>query len=77
MKDISIDVSNYQPSQVLTLLRKSTGLSLSGFAKLIGKSKTWVYNNEKGITKFYFNDLLNILKILNLQLEVSSIESEG
>jgi len=71
---MKINASDLGSSTSLKLIRQKSKLSQEEFAKVIGKSKDWVYSNEVGRSRYYFEDLLDIANKFNY--EVVLIEKE-
>lgn len=55
-------------SEAIRATRKKAGLSQIELAELAGVGKTLVFNLEKGNTKVQFDNLLRILRVLNIKL---------
>lgn len=60
--------NDYKANEVLKFIRQSTGKTQEVFSKEIGKSKNWVKNNEQGINRYFFEDLLKIAKMYNIEI---------
>lgn len=60
--------NNYKANEILKFIRQSTGKTQEVFSKEIGKSKNWVKNNEQGINRYFFEDLLKIAKIYGVEI---------
>lgn len=57
---------------VLRKLRKIAGLSQQEVALLAGVGKTMVYDLEKGQKRASLENLLKVLKVLNVKIELKS-----
>ena len=64
--------NDYKPNEILKFIRQSTGKTQKEFAESIHKSKNWVKSNEQDITRYYFEDLLNIAKKYNVQIIIKT-----
>lgn len=60
--------NDYKANEVLKFIRQSTGKTQEVFSKEIGKSKNWVKNNEQGINRYFFEDLLKIAKMYDIEI---------
>ena len=60
--------NDYKANEVLKFMRQSTGLTQKEFAKDIQKSTNWVKANEQDINRYYFDDLLKIAKLYNIDI---------
>ena len=52
--------NKYQANEVLKFIRQNANLTQEELAKRINKSKNWVKNNEQGINRYFFEDLIKI-----------------
>lgn len=62
-------VNNKPISDLIRLTRKAAGLSQIELAERAGVGKTLIFNLEKGSTHVSFENLLKVLKVLNIQIE--------
>ena len=60
--------NDYKANETLKFIRQCTGLTQETFSKEIKKSKNWVKNNEQGINRYYFEDLLKIAKLYDIEI---------
>lgn len=60
--------NDYNPNETLRFIRQSTGKTQDAFSKEIKKSKGWVKNNEQGISRYYFEDLLKIAQMYDIDI---------
>ncbi len=60
--------NDYDANEILKFIRQSTGKTQDTFSKEIGKSKNWVKNNEQGINRYFFDDLLKIAKKYKIEI---------
>lgn len=60
--------SNYKPNEILKFIRQNGDLTQESLAKKINKSKNWVKNNEQGLNRYYFEDLIKIADICNVEI---------
>ena len=59
-------------AKIVRFHREQAGLSQLELANLAGVGKTVVYDVEKGKQTVQFSTLLNILRILNIQIRLES-----
>lgn len=52
--------------------RKEAGLSQLELAELAGVGKTLIFNIEKGELNVHFEKLLQVLKVLNIKLQIEA-----
>ncbi len=60
--------NNYKPNDILKFIRQSTGKTQKEFAQTINKSENWQFCNEKGISNYYFKDLLDLANYYNIEI---------
>lgn len=60
--------NSYNANEILKFIRQSTGKTQEQFSKEIEKSKNWVKNNEQGINRYFFEDLLKIANKYNIDI---------
>lgn len=65
---MEIKGNKYEANEILKFIRQNTNLTQKEFAKRINKSEDWQYSNEKGRSRYYFSDLLEIAKEYNLEI---------
>lgn len=65
---MEINATKYTSGEVLKFIRENTNLTQKEFARRIKRSEDWQYSNEKGRTRFYFNDLMQIAKVYDLEI---------
>lgn len=65
---MEIKVNNYKSNEILKFIRQNSNLTQEQLAKKIGKSKNWVKNNEQGINRYFFEDLMTIANICNVEI---------
>ncbi|MCB0368008.1 MAG: helix-turn-helix transcriptional regulator [Bdellovibrionales bacterium] len=56
-------------SKIIRETRKAAKLSQLELAELSGVGKTLIFNLEKGHTQIHFDNLLKVLKVLNIKLQ--------
>ncbi len=61
------DINSNLP-EIIKTTRKLAGLSQNELADKAGVGKTLIFNLEKGSTKVSFENVLKVLKILNIKL---------
>ena len=57
---MEIKASNYNPNEILKFIRQNANMTQEQLAKKIGKSKNWVKNNEQGLNRYFFEDLIKV-----------------
>ena len=65
---MEIKANNYKPNDILKFIRQNANLTQEKLANLIGKSKNWVKNNEQGINRYFFEDLIKIADICDVEI---------
>ena len=60
--------NDYNANDILKFIRQATGKTQESFSKDISKSKNWVKNNEQGVNRYFFEDLLKIAKLYNFDI---------
>ncbi len=60
--------NKYQANEVLKFIRQNANLTQEELAKKINKSKNWVKNNEQGINRYFFEDLIKIADLCNIDI---------
>ena len=60
--------NKYQANEVLKFIRQNANLTQEELAKRINKSKNWVKNNEQGINRYFFEDLIKIADLCNIDI---------
>jgi len=73
---MEINVKNFKANEVMRFIRESTGLTQIEFAKRIGKSRDWQQSNESGRSNYYFNDLLKIAKLYDIDIIIRESENK-
>ena len=65
---MEIKVCNYKPNEILKFIRQNSNITQEELAKKIGKSKNWVKNNEQGINRYFFEDLIKVADICDVDI---------
>ena len=65
---MEIKANNYMPNEILRFIRQNSNLTQEELANKIGKSKNWVKNNEQGLNRYFFEDLMKIANICNVEV---------
>lgn len=60
--------NNYKPNEILRFIRQSADKTQEQMAKEIGKSKNWIKNNEQGLNRYYFEDLIKIANLYDIDI---------
>ena len=67
---MEIKASNYKPNEILRFIRQNSNMTQEQLAQAIGKSKNWVKNNEQGLNRYFFEDLIKIANICNVDIVI-------
>ena len=65
---MEIKANNYKPNNILKFFRQNANLTQEKLANKLGKSKNWVKNNEQGLNRYFFEDLMKIADICNVDI---------
>ena len=65
---MEIKTCNYRPNEILKFIRQNANMTQEELAKAIGKSKNWVKNNEQGLNRYYFEDLIKVANVCNVDV---------
>ena len=65
---MEIKANNYKPNDILKFIRQNANLTQEKLANKLGKSKNWVKNNEQGLNRYFFEDLMKIADICNVDI---------
>ena len=65
---MEIKANNYRANEILRFIRQNSNMTQEQLAKAIGKSKNWVKNNEQGLNRYFFEDLMKIANICNVEV---------
>ena len=65
---MEIKASNYRANEILRFIRQNSNMTHEQLAKAIGKSKNWVKNNEQGLNRYFFEDLMKVANICNVEI---------
>lgn len=60
--------NNYEASEILKFIRQNADITQKELAKRLDKSINWVKNNEQGLNRYYFDDLIKIANICNVEI---------
>ena len=60
--------NEYKPNEIIKFMRESTGKNQNDFAKSLDKSPNWLKAIEQDINRIYFEDVLKIAKIYNIDI---------
>ena len=74
---MEIRAGNYKPNDILRFVRQNAGyagLTQEKLAIMIGKSKNWVKNNEQGLNRYFFEDLIKIAEICGVEIIIKDKE---
>lgn len=65
---------DYKPNEILKFIRQSSDLTQEELAKKLNKSKNWVKNNEQGLNRYFFEDLVKIANLCNVEIIFKKIK---
>ena len=65
---MEIKANNYKPNEILKFIRQNANITQATLAEKLGKSKNWVKNNEQGLSRYFFEDLIKIANICNVEI---------
>lgn len=65
---MEIKANNYRANEILRFIRQNSNLTQEELANKIGKSKNWVKNNEQGLNRYFFEDLMKVANICNVEI---------
>ena len=68
VKIMEFKANNYNANETMKFIRQCTDLTQEKFSKEIKKSKSWVKSNEQGVSRYYFDDLLKIAKLFDIEI---------
>ncbi len=71
---MEIKANNYKPNDILKFIRQNANLTQEKLAYLIGKSKNWVKNNEQGLNRYFFEDLIKIANTCGVDIIIKDKE---
>ena len=67
---MNFKANDYKPSETFKFIRQCGGLTQQELAKKMNKSKNWVKSNEQDITRFYFEDLLKMADLFDIEIRI-------
>ena len=65
---MEIKANNYKPNDILKFIRQNANLTQEKLANKLGKSRNWVKNNEQGLNRYFFEDLMKIAEICGVDI---------
>ena len=65
---MEIKVNNYKPNDILKFIRQNANITQETLVKKINKSKNWVKNNEQGLNRYFFEDLIKVADVCNVEI---------
>ena len=60
--------NKYKPSETFKFIRQCSGVTQKELAKQMGKSLYWVKKNEQDVTRYYFEDLLKMANLFDIEI---------
>ncbi len=69
VNEMKVTSEHYKPEEMFKILREWSGLTQEEFGNLIGKNgRSWAKGIERGVNRFYFSDIYDIAKKLNITI---------
>lgn len=68
---MKINLSDYEPKDVIRIIREWTGLTQKEFGKSIGKAERTIQDYEAGKCRYYIDTLYTIAKVHNIKIIIS------
>ncbi len=62
--------NDYKPNETFKFIRQCTGLTQKEMAEKMHKSKNWVKANEQAISRYYFEDLLKMANMFDIEIKI-------
>ncbi len=60
--------NKYKPSETFKFIRQCGGITQQELANRMHKSKNWVKANEQDISRFYFEDLIKMANLFDIDI---------
>ncbi len=60
--------NKYQPNEVFKFIRQCAGVTQKELAEKMNKSIYWVKKNEEDVTRFYFEDLIKMADLYDIEV---------
>jgi transcriptional regulator with XRE-family HTH domain len=60
--------NDYKTNEILKFIRQNKDITQEELAFKLKKSKNWVKNNEQGINRYYFEDLIKVANICDVEI---------
>ena len=73
---MEIRANNYRPNEILRFIRQNASLTQEELSNKLGKSKNWVKNNEQGLNRYFFEDLMKVANICNVDIIIKDKKSK-
>ena len=67
---MKIIANDYEPNEILKIIRKWSGLNQKEFGKSLNRSRDSINNLENKRNKLYFDTLMEIAKLYNLKITI-------
>lgn len=67
---MTLNFNNYEPNEVMRIIRDNTGLTQKQFGKSINKSERTIQDYESGRRRYYVDTLKQICKIHNIKITI-------
>lgn len=68
---MTISLGDYEPKDIIYIIREWTGLSQANFGKSINKSRRMIQEYEAGKSRYYITTLLLISKVHNVEIKIT------
>ena len=73
---MEIKANNYRPNEILRFIRQNASLTQEELSNKLGKSKNWVKNNEQGLNRYFFEDLMKGANSCNVDIIIKDKKSK-
>lgn len=68
---MKICLSDYEPKDVIRIIREWTELTQKEFGKSIGKAERTIQDYESGRSRYYIDTLYKIAKVHNIEIVIT------
>ncbi len=68
---MEINLTNYEPKDVIRIIREWTELTQKEFGKSIGKAERTIQDYEAGRSRYYIDTLYKIAEVHNVKIIIS------
>lgn len=60
--------TDYKPNEIFKFIRQNGNITQKELGEKMNKSLGWVKDNEQGINRYFFEDLIKMAKICNIEI---------